>query len=212
MQKKAVVFDFDGTLADSLPVLLASYNAIAPRFRLKKVRTEEIPELRKLSYNELFRAIGLRPFMLPVVIRAGTRELRKREDEVKLFKGSVGLLNALVKDGHQTGVLTSNHSDVVAKVLHAHGVAQLDFIVSQRSLFAKHKAFKKLEKVHSLRPEEIVYIGDESRDVVACRKAHVDIIGVTWGLGGKEAFKKVPPNDIATTMPELKTLIKKYLK
>lgn len=209
--KKVVIFDFDGTLADSLPVLLSSYNSIAPRFGLKHVKVEEIQKYRKLSYREMFQAVGLRRFMLPMVIRAGTREFRRREHDVKLFKGIPELLQFLIDKKYEVGILTSNHSDVVASVLQDYNITKLDFIVSQRSLFAKHKAFRKLEKVHGYAPSDIVYVGDESRDVIACRKAGVEVIGVTWGLGGPEAFTKTPPDTVVTTIDELKKAIDRYM-
>lgn len=207
MAKKVVVFDFDGTLADSLPVLLESYNAIASRFRLLPVTKDDVRDLRKLTYKEMFKKVGLRPYLLPMIIRAGTKELRKREDTVKLFDGIPKLLNDLLKEGHQVGVLTSNHSDVVARVLELHKVTGVDFIVSQRSVFSKHKAFRRLEKVHGLSPDGILYVGDEYRDVIACRKVGVKIIGVTWGFGGREAFEREEPDAVVDTIAQLKKAI-----
>lgn len=205
--KKAIIFDFDGTLADSLPVLLESYNAIAPKFRLRRVSVDEVNTLRKLSYREMFKSVNLRPFITPMVVRAGTRELKKRQHSVKLFSGIPELLADLAKE-YQVGILTSNESSVVESVLRENGVDGLDFIVSHRSLFSKHKAFKRIEKSHGLLPDEILYVGDEYRDVIACRKAGVTVVGVTWGLGGREAFIREPADKIVDTVSDLKKVIR----
>ncbi len=210
-KKKAVIFDFDGTLADSLAVLIESYNAIAPRYRMNPVDVTDLPELRKMTYSQLFKRANIRKFMLPLIIRAGTKELKKRRRKVVLYPGIASMLQQLVDSGYQVGILTSNDSTVVEKILSEHQVAGLNFIVSERSLFAKHKAFKKIEKQHNLEARDILYVGDESRDVSACRKAGVTVVGVTWGLGGNEAFERTPADAVVSSVPELRNTIETYL-
>lgn len=65
-----------------------------------------------------------------------------------------------------------------------------DFIFSCRKIFGKHRIIKKAIKKNNLSINEIVYIGDEIRDIDACKKIGVNIISVSWGYNNKSSLIK----------------------
>ena len=65
-----------------------------------------------------------------------------------------------------------------------------DIIYCESNILGKDQTFRKMMRKYNLKPEEIIYIGDEIRDIVACKKVGIKIIGVSWGLHTFEALQK----------------------
>jgi phosphoglycolate phosphatase-like HAD superfamily hydrolase len=93
------------------------------------------------------------------------------------------------------GILTSNATPNVDLFLRAHGLRdQFDFISSTSKLTGKAKHLKAIRKTFSLRTGELLYIGDELRDVKASQKAGIPIAAVTWGFNSREALAAQSPD------------------
>lgn len=131
-------------------------------------------------------------------------------DEVEPFAGIVDVLRELQKKGFSIGVLTSNQAVVANEFFEAHDFPKFDFVVSEKTLFGKDRALRRIIKRFGLEKNQVLYVGDEPRDVSASRKAGVQVLGVTWGLAGVEGFaQKMPdklvnsPKDLLSTILEL---------
>ncbi len=123
--------------------------------------------------------------------------------DVQPYPGIVDALHSLQSKGIRIGVLTSNNAALVHDFFNAHGFPTFDFVVSERTIFGKDKALKKILKRWGLQREEVVYVGDEPRDVTACRKAGIKVVAVTWGFGGKSGLASTPPDRLVDTADEL---------
>ena len=91
--------------------------------------------------------------------------------------------------------------------LQTHHFPIFDFVVSEKTLFGKDKALRRIMKRHRLVREKVVYVGDEPRDVTACRKAGIKIVGVSWGFGGRQGLLATPPDVLIDTPTQLKAAI-----
>lgn len=202
-----IIFDFDGTLANSVELIMDLYNSHAAVFGYEPITREEIPEIRRLGYKQAMKRKRIRYRMVPKIIMTLGKEMRTRMDEVKPYEGIVPLLHNLQKQGYTLGVLTSNQTPLVTQFFTEHGFPVFDFIVSEKTLFGKGKALKKIIRRFGLTRESILYVGDEPRDVVASRKAGVKVIGVSWGLGGSEGFEATLPDEVAHTPKELEKAV-----
>ena len=205
---KTIVFDFDGTLANSIGVAIKVYNQLAPQYRAETVIIEEIPELQKLGYAKAARAKHIRWSIIPRLLLHASREMKQHMHEVKPYPGIVEMLKHLHEAGFVLGILTSNQESLVSDFFVTHGFPEFDFIVSEKSLFGKDKALKKIMRRRGLSHNDIVYIGDETRDVAACQRIGVTSIGVSWGLAGKDGFGDSQPDHLVTTSAELEATIK----
>ncbi len=186
--KKTVIFDLDGTLVDIEPIFLKLYNQLSAEFGYTPIVPEELPALKKLHLKTLvFKRLGWRAIFLPKILKRGREEYFKLVQEVELFPGITELIATLRNEGRRVGIVSSSEKATVLALLERFGIVT-DFVY-QSSLFGKATVLKKVFVEQSLSRSEVIYVGDEVRDVDACRKAGLDIIAVTWGLNTKEALQ-----------------------
>ncbi len=205
--KQVVIFDFDGTLADSIGLAIRLYNQHAEHFGADQVTEDELPGLRKavrdLGYAKAMKLKNIRLSRLPAMVLTIGKEMRSHMAEVKPYGGIVQALETLKAKGYRLGVLTSNQEHLVREFLETHQYPLFDFIVSEKTLFGKDKALKRIIKKFALDKRGVVYVGDETRDTTACAKASIDVIGVSWGVAGPEGFTKAPPTVLINSPKEL---------
>lgn len=181
MRYPLVVFDFDGTLADSLASAMAIFNRIGPGLGLKPVA--DLEAARSMPTRQFLRQIGVRFWRLPKVIRAFQAASAEHAAELRLHDGVAGMLRGLHGNGHRLGVLSSNREDVIRTCLRANGVEELfAFVIGYPKLFGKAKALRRILKAEKLAREDVLFVGDELRDVDAGHKAKVATAAVTWGF------------------------------
>ena len=65
---RLVIFDFDGTLADSLPWFRASFDDMVARFNLSPVPAEEMEGLRGMSASEIMARLNVSMWQLPAIV------------------------------------------------------------------------------------------------------------------------------------------------
>lgn len=200
-QVSTVIFDFDGTLANSVDLIFDLYNSHADEFGYLPVERTEFSSLRRMGYTKAMRLKKIKARKIPKIAVVLSREMQKKMNAVIPYTGIVNVLEKLQQDGYSIGVLTSNQASLVQEFFKKHNFPEFDFVVSEKTIFGKHKALKRIFKSYGLKKEEVVYVGDEPRDVVASNKAGVKVIGVLWGLGGAEGFEKDTP-DFSAKKPE----------
>ncbi len=192
---KTLVFDFDGTIADTLGETRRIFNTIAPDYGIRQVAEHELDHLRHLSLKELLSHLNIPKRRVPALIARGTGMMRSNITELRLIDGMPEVLMELRKHVRSFGILTSNATANVDAFLRAHGLRdEFDFISSTSKLTGKSKHLKAIRKTFTMRPEELLYIGDELRDVKASQKACIPIAAVTWGFNSREALAAAKPD------------------
>ena len=207
-QKPTIIFDFDGTLANTLELVAKIYNEHAHVFGSKQIDLKELDDYRKLGYKKAMKKAGIRWTVLPRLVLFVSREMKSQMAGVKPYAGIVDVLTDLQKQGMNIGVLTSNDAELVGEFFKVHGFPNFDFVVSEKTMFGKEKALRRIMKRHGLKPEQVIYVGDEPRDITASRKAGVSVIGVAWGVGGHHGLAATPPDKLVDMMEQLKEAIK----
>ena len=92
------------------------------------------------------------------------------------------------------GILTSNSTENVEAFLEEKGIRDLfTFISSTSKLSGKHKHLRAIEKTFSLDRSQMLYVGDETRDIRASQKAGIHVAAASWGFNSPEALKRQNP-------------------
>lgn len=204
LMEKVIIFDFDGTLADTLDAIVNITNHLAEEFGYEPTAPEELAQIRNLSSREIIRQSGISIFKIPFLLRRVRNGLRNDIQQINPIWGIKETLIQLKNDGNQLGILTSNSEGNVKTFLEKHGIEDLFiFIHSGATLFGKHKIIRKLMQEKKLISEQVIYVGDETRDIEASRKINIKVIAVSWGFNSKEALAKANPDFLIDRPSEL---------
>lgn len=210
MNSKVVVFDFDGTIADTIDTALKIYNNISKKYDCKPVDPQEKDFLRNKKPQEILKSYGLTLFKLPFIMMHLRKELHQQIAKVSLIKGMDVVLRAIKQKGFTVGILTSNSKENVKLFLEKNQLLDMfDFIYSSKNIFGKDKDILKLLKERNISKKSIIYVGDETRDIEAAKRVSIPIISVTWGVNTKQVLEKSMPDYIVDTPDELLKCLEK---
>lgn len=207
---RTVLFDLDGTLADTIPLIVASYQhafrtvlGTVPspeRARswigrpLLEALLEESPE----HGHELDRAY--REWNL-----ANTQRLIRR------FPGVPELLVGLREAGVGTAVVTSKRRHTARLALAGVGIEGLVDVVAALEDTERHKPapdpLLHATGVLGVAPADCVYVGDAVVDVLAARAAGMAAVGVSWGAGVRDEILAARPDALADSVEELAAIL-----
>lgn len=209
----AVLFDLDGTIADTIPLILACYREMM----LEHFGHEGDPQ-------EWLTTIG-RP--LPVSLRAIAKdaeealELRatyKRiqaglhDEMVRAYDGIPEIVSAEVQRDSRRAIVTSKGAPMTVQTMTVCGVIDAfeTVITADDVQFPKpapepvHMALDRL----GVKPSDrVVFIGDSAHDIDAGRAAGVTTVGVTWGALGRGALEGAGPTYVVDRVTELEPIL-----
>jgi phosphoglycolate phosphatase len=201
---KTIIFDFDGTLVDSLPVVVE----IAEEVGGVRLAPEEIAKMRNMSARDVLKYSGISYYKLPGLLLRGKQLLGKRLNELKIFTGMSEVVKALHQADYTVCVLSSNSEGNIRKVLKNAGIEEyFDNVYGNVGLFTKAVAIKKVIKRQHATASTSVYIGDEVRDIEASKKSGVPIISVTWGYNGEQILRTYQPDYLATSPKDISKIL-----
>jgi phosphoglycolate phosphatase len=202
--KKNLIFDFDGTIADTLDLLVKIYNQICDKYRCLPVDINDKEELKKLKAQEIARRHKVSFLKIPFLAIEVRSRLRKRINDVKIFNGIDLVIKDLKNKGFNLSILTSNSKENVEIFLKNNNlIGAFDFVYSSSNVFGKDRSMRRLLKMNNLNKDECIYIGDETRDVEAMKKVGLPIISVSWGFNSRESLLKVNPDVIVDSPSDL---------
>jgi phosphoglycolate phosphatase-like HAD superfamily hydrolase len=203
-----VIFDFDGTLADTFPLIVDVSYRLSPGS--KRLPKKEIAGLRRLPLLTAMRSLGISRWYLPLLVIFVRRRLRPRMKEVKPYDGVLPALRELHKSGHRLFILTSNYKENAQAFLKHHkaedlfeGIEAVHFA----SVFTKARVLKKLIKKHSWRPEDCYYVGNEALDTRSAERVGMRAVATAWGGFNQHELRKTEPYALIKCPSELVDLL-----
>jgi phosphoglycolate phosphatase len=199
-----IVFDFDGTLVDSMKATLEIINNLSSVHGFRKVKESEIEAFRKNGSREMIKKLGIPLLKLPRVVFEVRKGINERIETLDPIKGMPKIIKSLNARGYKLGILTSNSSVNVKSFLKRNDLEYFEFIHSESNIFGKDKVLKRLKG----KLKNLVYVGDETRDIEAGKKCNIKVVAVTWGFNAKRPlFDSKPdwlisdPNELLTIFP-----------
>ncbi|MBJ7295991.1 MAG: HAD-IA family hydrolase [Dolichospermum sp.] len=209
MDQKVIIFDFDGTIADTVDALVTIANRLALEFGYVPINSQELVLLRNLTAREIIKYSGVSLFKIPFMVIKVKGELKHKIPELTPIEGINAALIELHNQGYHLGIITSNSQENVNQFLKFHNLDYLfDFIYSGVTIFGKTTIINNVLRQKQFKPEVVIYVGDETRDVESAKKANIKVVAVSWGFNSSEALGKQNPDFLIHHPCELLAVIK----
>lgn len=213
---KAVIFDFDGTLSNTIYSIQYFANKVLEKYGLKTADTETFKKFVGDGAKILIRRL-LTNSGAPSTGEFADKILKEYNESydnnplylVRPYNGICEMLNALENMGVKTAILSNKPHDTVCKI--AASVFEsfnFDAVYGQRSgipVKPDPTSVNMITEELGVTPEECLYVGDTSTDMQTGRNAGIFTIGVLWGFRNREDL--VAADVIVETPSEITDII-----
>ncbi|HMS23746.1 MAG TPA: HAD hydrolase-like protein [Candidatus Saccharibacteria bacterium] len=192
---KSVIFDFDGTIADTLPVAIECAETVLGDLGLTD---EKIKKYKNMTVKQLISELNVPYHRIPKYVVLARSYIKQNISRVKVFSGLSDVIKRLHDDGHHLYIVSSNSVENINILLMNNNLNQyFESIVGGVGVFGKTIALKSVIKKYKIDKKSCIYIGDEVRDIKASNKVGLPVISVTWGFNGDKILSKNNPDFIA---------------
>ena len=207
---KAVIFDFDGTLVDSLVGVIKVYERVRGGVPLTQ---EQRRALQNKSLLQIALDMGVPKWKILFLAVWGRRMFHKHLRSVQVHAGIPELLAELHKKDVPLYVLSANRTANVRKYLQWHDLDKYFVgVYGGASFLSKTRAMTKLVRQERLTPGEVLCVGDERVDVRSAHAAGLQVVAVTWGYSNEERLAALHPEYLVHTSEELRNAVHTWLK
>lgn len=186
MTIKGVIFDFDGTLADTFPLIFLAFRTALTKFTGRSYSEEEIARYFGPSEDGILQRIVPEHSQAAMEIYLGEYK-RLHSQCVRLFPGILDLLDQLQDKRVKLGIITGKSEASLMLSLDALELKRYFHVLAAGSPERANKDtnLHKVIKQWGLQSAEVIYVGDVPSDIVFAREAGVVPVGVYWSETAK---------------------------
>ena len=212
---KAVLFDFDGTLADTNPLIIRNFEETFAQ--MLPERTFEMSEIID-CIGPTLKQTGERYF--PADVDGFIKTYRKfnaqyHDEMITIYPGVQKMLKALKEKGLKLAIVSSKKRELVAQGLECldiHGF--FDHIIGSDDVVHPKphpEAINQALDYYGLTPEVCLMVGDNSHDIDGAKAAGVESIAVGWALRGADYLRQFNPDYIVNDAMEIVKIVDEHL-
>ncbi len=215
MSYKAVIFDLDGTLVNTIGDLTNSMNYALERAGLGLRSKDECSKMVGNGVVEFARrAIGdkSKEFKLDEVLGYMKEHYGKNYfAETRPFDGICELIESLKDRGIKLAVVTNKHHESAENVVeHFFGKDTFDYIGGEgqgRALKPDPRVTLDAADKLGVSTDQAVFVGDSDVDMITARKTNMKAVGVSWGYRSVEELKRAGADVIVDRPSEIADMI-----
>lgn len=214
MKTKAVIFDLDGTLADTLQDLTDAYNFGLRRLGMPVHAPEDFKIMVGTGSLDLCRKAlpaeqsDLAQKLLDISLEYYSKHYL---DKTVAYPGIIELLDILAATGIRLAVLSNKPDSFVKRMsLEMFGPARFEVILGQQDgvpLKPDPAAVFVIIKQMKLANDQVLYVGDSAIDMITAAAAKVRSVGVTWGFRDRDELWSAGANHIIDRAGQLLDLL-----
>lgn len=205
MSIEVALFDLDGTLADSLPLIRHTYRRVFAEMGIPWGDDDVMGWIGRpiKDIAAHFAGEGAAEF----IERYQAHYLRDHDRYTVLFPGTLDMLEKLKQKGLRLGIVTSKGKNGAWRTVNFTGLAAyMDTVITVHDV-ERHKPLPDpvLEALRRLKapPSRAIYVGDSPYDIQAGRAAGTGTLGVTWGMARREELQKLQPDGLLESWADL---------
>ncbi len=209
-QYKLVIFDWDGTLMDSVERIVSSVQSAAKTVGLTIPSNNAAKQIIGLSLTTAFKELflGIKDAQIEAMLTQYKYQYLEGDNTpTPLFDNAVSLLSELRKNNKLLAVATGKGREGLNRVL---GVSDTASFFHTTRCAGEMPSKPNPEMLHSIlteldiAPHEAIMIGDTSHDLKMAQNAGIDSIGVTFGVHDKQVLEQYNPIAVVDSLTELK--------
>lgn len=214
MKIKAVIFDYDGVIVNSLKIVFEVYKAISRK--LNKVEFQSPEQLSNSfdgDWRKLYEKMGVNNKAEErIATDTYASMLFESVSKIPVIPGMSEAIHTLAGK-YKMGIVTNTQKGFIVDKLKQFNLTE--FFTSIVDWYDTKKRKPEPDQIMECMrqlgasPEETIYIGDMDGDMIAGQRAGVKVIGVTWGWHNPEKLKAYNPYAMVSTPEELLAAIEK---
>lgn len=206
MKVKLIAFDVNGTLFDDTQIFWEAINGIFPKYGKERLPLKTLQEKFGQPWTSIYREFGITEAM------ASDNELYRIYNQLYESQSSPtpasGLketLDWLESMGISLAIVSTQQNTITVPLLEKYGLVQ-KFLEISGSASDKAVALQNIMAAFDLLPEQVAYVGDQEGDVKHAKKAGCVSIAFCSGLHDQKRLRKMNPDFLIESIPELKNL------
>lgn len=188
---KTYLFDFDGTIADTFKFAVELSDILLPEFGMKKIDPKDYEHYRSLSIPQIIKELKVPKRQIPNIALRIRKLINQKIESLEPIDGIIDVINKLHEDGNQLGILSSNNKANIGYFLEKNKIdSYFSFVDTKANPLVRNFNLRQSIKKHKINKANMIYLGDELKDLNAAKFNKVKFIAVSWGLNNKTIFEK----------------------
>lgn len=203
---KGIIFDFDGTLANTLPVCIDAFHRAIEPLAGRTFSDAEIIATFGPSEEGTIKALA--PDRFDEGVRSYLEHYAALHDQCRgLIPGMDELLQFLQAKKIRLALVTGKGAGSLKISFDKLGIAGYFDVIETGSVegVVKARGIRSVLDQWAMRNEDVVYVGDAPSDILACREAGVRVVAAAWETtADADALLKLAPDEIFYSLDEFK--------
>jgi phosphoglycolate phosphatase len=216
--RKFIVWDWNGTLLDDAPTVLACINLVLEKFACKPLSMDAMRTSHMRTIEELYASAGVPQAELPSIL-ACDRDFfhdayEPRADHVALRAGATGILGRLAANDVANVILSNHITPQIVRLLKRHDIHHFfDDVLGFTSREMQFREKNKDERIgdyiaaRGLNPENALAIGDSAEEIALARRRSMASVAITGGLTSEERLRDAKPDYVVHSLLELEPIL-----
>lgn len=203
-QPKHVCFDWDGTLIDTHPVLIASYFSACEKLGVPKPSEDDIRACLGASAEDSIKQIfpdqSSQTTWIQDFLEAFRRSYQQSQIIPKLIPGVVELLQTMKDNQIKLTIASNKNEAILARELEQTKIAEyFTLVCSPPSFNAKPDCsmLKHILRTIDICASDSLMVGDHANDIIAAKTAGMRSLAVLTGSQTRESLITFNPNFIS---------------
>ncbi|TVP52426.1 MAG: HAD family hydrolase [Halomonadaceae bacterium] len=213
MKYQAVIFDWDGTLVDSVDHIATCLQLAAAELNYPPRTLEQCRHIVGLGMVEALNLLypGIQEAEMLALRKAyGVHFFARETLPENVFSGAHGMLDGLLSVGQRLAVATGKSRPGLDKGLHTSGLGpyfELTRCADETASKPDPTMLRQILAAWDLPPEQVIMVGDTSFDLEMAHRIGMPAVGVTWGGHQRDSLQAWQPIAVVDEMQQLSRVL-----